>query len=123
MTPSSSSSKNIDMSCPHPPTSSPSEAPRILDDIPVEVAIIGSGVCGVLAAATLRQKDGARVHVLEASPVGAGGIWRTTANDYSTLQVRLFLFSLTPSPPSLFRGADSLSWCLEGKQRRERKRS
>lgn len=73
-----------------PPTSSPysgEERPRILDDTPVEVAIIGSGVCGVLAAATLRQKDGARMPVLEASPAGAGGVWRTTANNYSTLQV------------------------------------
>lgn len=80
-----------------PPSSSPSPSPaagddhRILDDVPVEVAVIGSGVCGVLAAATLRERDGARVRVLEASPEGAGGVWRTTANSYSTLQVRVLL--------------------------------
>ena len=46
------------------------ESERILDDTPVEVAVIGSGVCGVLAAAELRRRDGAQVRVLEASPEG-----------------------------------------------------
>ena len=84
------------------PSPPPPEPPRILDDTPVEVAIIGSGVCGVLSAATLRQKDGARVRVFEASPDGAGGVWRTTANSYSTLQViRVFIFFY---PSILFLG-------------------
>ena len=73
------------------------ESERILDDTPVEVAVIGSGVCGVLAAAELRRRDGAQVRVLEASPEGAGGVWRTTANQYSTLQVRGISLFLSPS--------------------------
>jgi protoporphyrinogen oxidase len=83
------------MPSPPPPTDQPpSQQQRTLNDTPVEVAVIGSGVCGVLAAAALRQRDGARVRVLEASPAGAGGVWRTTANHYSTLQVSFFVLFL-----------------------------
>ena len=95
-----------------PPTStsaSTTEPPRILDDTPVEVAIIGSGVCGVLAAAALRRRDGARVRVLEASPEGAGGVWRTTANAYSTLQVRRTF-------PAFFLPPSFCPWKKEGER-------
>ena len=115
-----------------PPTTSTSpEPPRILDECPVEVAIIGSGVCGVLAAASLRETEGAKVRVLEASSAGAGGVWRTTANSYSTLQVRLcfysFSFSLSLSLYSFLikternRGGGRGTRALLLKSRRKRK--
>lgn len=100
------------------PSSSPPPPPppsRILDDVPVEVAVIGSGICGVLAAATLRDREGARVRVLEASPEGAGGVWRTTANAYSTLQVcsAFFLLPVFFCVSSLFLSLSlPLSFCF-----------
>jgi cation diffusion facilitator CzcD-associated flavoprotein CzcO len=99
---------------PSPPTTAVEEPPRILDDTPVEVAVIGSGVCGVLAAAALRQRDGARVRVLEAAPRG-GGVWRTTANRYSTLQVLVFPYL------SLSLSLSLSSFLMEKKERRERR--
>jgi len=115
---------------PSPPTTAVEEPPRILDDTPVEVAVIGSGVCGVLAAAALRQRDGARVRVLEAAPRG-GGVWRTTANRYSTLQVLVFPYlSLSLSLSVIFfdgeereKGEEGGAPALEEEEMEEEKNS
>jgi len=63
----------------------PPPPPRTRDPIPVDVAVVGGGVSGTLAAAAL-ARDGATVRLLDAAPA-PGGVWRTAANSYSTLQV------------------------------------
>jgi len=78
--------------------------PRILHPA-VEVAIIGGGLCGTLAAAELVAKDGASVLVLDAAPPStpAGGVWATAANAHSRLQAAacLYEWDAPPSAPRL----------------------
>ena len=87
---------------PTPPTPSPILHP------PVEVLIIGAGLCGTLAAAELMGKDGATVLLLDAAPASTtapGGVWATAANAHSRLQAAacLYEWDAPPGKPRLTR--------------------
>jgi hypothetical protein len=86
------------------PADAPPESARTASSVtthpPVEVAIIGGGLCGTLAAAELTGRDGARVVVLEASPRATplGGVWATAANGHSHLQAAACLYEWDAPP-------------------------
>jgi len=64
-----------------------------IDFTETDVAIVGAGVVGVIAAKRMQER-GIQYKVLERQH-DFGGVWHTHGNNHSTLQVVNYLFRLT----------------------------
>src|SRR5687767_4457103 len=61
-----------------------SDFPTLIEDLTVDVAIIGGGICGITTAQQL-SNQGLRVVVLESLRVGVSSTGHSTGNLYETL--------------------------------------
>lgn len=68
--------------------SAPTDFPRLLEDLEVDVAIIGGGITGITTAQLLSEA-GLKVAVLEARKVGGGTTAHSTGNLYITIDQTL----------------------------------